>query len=128
MIRRPPRSTRTDSLFPYTTLFRSLTVVGYSINDTVVIFDRVREMRRRYKKISLGELLNRSTNTTLSRTLLTSFPTLLALFALFFFGGGVIRRFTAGPLRGVTTGTYSPIFPPVPPLSSFQPSPPAPRQ
>src|SRR3546814_13564440 len=66
-------------------------------------------MRRRYKKISLGELLNRSTNTTLSRTILTSFTTLLALFALFFFGGGVIRGFTAGLLWGVTIGTYSSI-------------------
>src|SRR3546814_163197 len=87
--------------FNLATLAAVLTVVGYSINDTVVIFDRVREMRRRYKKISLGELLNRSTNTTLSRTILTSFTTLLALFALFFFGGGFIRGFPPGlPYHG----------------------------
>src|SRR3546814_11727953 len=92
--------------FNLATLAAVLTVVGYSINDTVVIFDRVREMRRRYKKTSLGELLNRSTNTTLSRTILTSFTTLLALFALFFFGGGVIRGFHSGLLLGSILGPF----------------------
>ena len=86
-----------------------LTIAGYSINDTVVVFDRVRETLRRFKKLPLAELLNRSINLTLSRTVLTSFTTLLALGALFFFGGEVIRGFTAGLIWGVVIGTYSSI-------------------
>jgi preprotein translocase SecF subunit len=86
-----------------------LTIAGYSINDTVVIFDRVRESLRRYKKLPLPEVLNRAINMTLSRTILTSFTTLLALAALFFFGGTVIRGFTAGLIWGVVIGTYSSI-------------------
>jgi preprotein translocase subunit SecF len=86
-----------------------LTIAGYSINDTVVIFDRVRENLRKYKKLPLPELLNKSLNQTLTRTLLTSITTLLALFALFFFGGQVIRGFTAGLIWGVAIGTYSSI-------------------
>jgi preprotein translocase SecF subunit len=73
--------------FNLATLAAVLTIVGYSINDTVVVFDRVRENMRKYKKLPLPELLNRSINQTLSRTLLTSLTTLLALFALFLFGG-----------------------------------------
>ena len=103
--------------FNLATLAAVLTIAGYSINDTVVIFDRVRETLRRYKKMELIELLNRSINTTLSRTLLTSLTTLLALFALFFFGGEVIRGFTAGLLWGVAIGTYSSICVAVPLLS-----------
>jgi preprotein translocase SecF subunit len=93
--------------FNLATLAAVLTIAGYSINDTVVIFDRVRETLRRYKKMELVELLNRAINTTLSRTLLTSLTTLLALFALFFFGGEVIRGFTAGLIWGILIGTYS---------------------
>src|SRR3546814_15530109 len=89
------------------TLAAVLTIAGYSINDTVVIFDRVREMLRRYKKLELNELLNRAVNTTLSRTLLTSISTLIALLALFIFGGEVIRGFTAGLIWGILTGTFS---------------------
>ncbi len=91
------------------TLAAVLTIAGYSINDTVVIFDRVRESLRRYKKLPLPEVLNRSINMTLSRTILTSFTTLLALGALFFFGGEVIRGFSAGLIWGIVIGTYSSI-------------------
>jgi preprotein translocase SecF subunit len=93
--------------FSLTALAAVLTIAGYSINDTVVIFDRVRETLRRYKKLELNELLNRAINSTLSRTMLTSLTTLLALGALFFFGGEVIRGFTAGLIWGVVIGTYS---------------------
>ena len=87
-----------------------LTIVGYSINDTVVVYDRVRENLRRYKTLELEPLLDRSINDTLSRTTMTSVTTLLALFALFFFGGEVIRGFTAAMIWGVVVGTYSSIF------------------
>jgi preprotein translocase SecF subunit len=93
--------------FNLATLAAVLTIAGYSINDTVVIFDRVRETLRRYKKLPLLELLNRAVNTTLSRTILTSVSTLLALVALFAFGGEVIRGFTAGLIWGILIGTYS---------------------
>jgi len=95
--------------FNLATLAAVLTIAGYSINDTVVVFDRVRESLRRFKKMEIGELLNRAINGTLSRTTLTSLTTLLALFALFFFGGAVIRGFTAGLIWGVMIGTYSSI-------------------
>ena len=93
--------------FNLTTLAAVLTIAGYSINDTVVIFDRVRETLRRYKKLELNELLNRAVNTTLSRTILTSCSTLMALVALFAFGGEVIRGFTAGLIWGILIGTFS---------------------
>ncbi len=87
-----------------------LTIVGYSLNDTVVVYDRVREMLRKYKKMPMVELLNLSINKTLSRTVLTSCTTLLALFALYFFGGEVIRGFTFAMIWGVLVGTYSSVF------------------
>ena len=87
-----------------------LTIVGYSLNDTVVVFDRVRENLRRYKKKDLKEVLNISINETLSRTFMTSFTTLLALFSLFFLGGDVIRGFVFAMIWGVIVGTYSSIF------------------
>ena len=93
--------------FNLATLAAVLTIAGYSINDTVVIFDRVRETLRRYKKMELNELLNRAVNTTLSRTILTSGSTLMALVALFVFGGEVIRGFTAGLIWGIVIGTFS---------------------
>lgn len=93
--------------FNLATLAAVLTIAGYSINDTVVIFDRVRETLRRYKKLELNELLNRAVNTTLSRTILTSASTLMALVALFAFGGEVIRGFTAGLIWGIVIGTFS---------------------
>ncbi len=87
-----------------------LTIVGYSLNDTVVVFDRVRENLRSYKSKPLIEILNLSINNTLSRTIMTSATTLLALLALFFVGGDVIRGFTFAMIWGVIVGTYSSIF------------------
>ncbi|MEK9979797.1 MAG: protein translocase subunit SecF [Paracoccaceae bacterium] len=87
-----------------------LTIVGYSLNDTVVVFDRVRENLRKYKKRPLKEVLNMSINETLSRTIATSFTTLLALIALFVLGGDVIRGFVFAMIWGVIVGTYSSVF------------------
>jgi len=87
-----------------------LTIVGYSLNDTVVVFDRVRENLRKYKKKPLAEVLNISINETISRTVMTSVTTLLALFALFVLGGDVIRGFVFAMIWGVVVGTYSSIF------------------
>ena len=96
-----------------------LTIAGYSINDTVVIFDRVRENLRKYKKMELVELFNLSINNTLSRTIMTSLTTLIALFCLFFFGGQVIKPFAFTMIIGVIIGTYSSIFIAVPTLLLF---------
>ncbi|QPH54345.1 protein translocase subunit SecF [Pontivivens ytuae] len=87
-----------------------LTIVGYSLNDTVVVFDRVRENLRRYKKKALRDVLNLSLNETLSRTLMTSVTTLLALISLYVLGGEVIRGFTFAMIWGVIIGTYSSVF------------------
>jgi preprotein translocase subunit SecF len=87
-----------------------LTIVGYSLNDTVVVFDRVRENLRRFKTRPLDEVLNLSINETLSRTLMTSLTTLVALIALYVLGGEVIRGFTLGMIWGVVVGTYSSVF------------------
>lgn len=87
-----------------------LTIVGYSMNDTVVVYDRVRENLRKYKKKPLDALLDFSLNETLSRTTMTSLTTLLALGSLYIFGGEVIRGFTAAMIWGVVVGTYSSIF------------------
>ncbi|MFG5380330.1 protein translocase subunit SecF [Yoonia sp. R2-816] len=87
-----------------------LTIVGYSINDTVIVFDRVRENLRKYKKKDLKEVLNLSINETLSRTIMTSVTTLLALISLFVLGGDVIRGFVFAMIWGVLIGTYSSIF------------------
>jgi len=87
-----------------------LTIVGYSINDTVVVYDRIRENFRRYKKMDVKDLLDLSINETLSRTTMTSITTLLALLALFIFGGEVIRGFSMAMIFGVIVGTYSSIF------------------
>ncbi|MCG7628441.1 protein translocase subunit SecF [Epibacterium sp. MM17-32] len=87
-----------------------LTIVGYSLNDTVVVFDRVRENLRRYKQKPLAEVLNISINETLSRTMMTSVTTLLALISLYVLGGDVIRGFVFAMIWGVVVGTYSSIF------------------
>ncbi len=87
-----------------------LTIVGYSLNDTVVVFDRVRENLRKYKKRDLKEVLNLSINETLSRTVMTSVTTLLALIALLVLGGDVIRGFVFAMTWGVIVGTYSSVF------------------
>jgi preprotein translocase subunit SecF len=96
--------------FNLSTVAALLTIVGYSLNDTVVIYDRVRENLRRYKSMSLPELIDRSINETLARTVMTSLTTLLALVALFVFGGPVIRGFTFAMIWGVVVGTYSTIY------------------
>ncbi len=87
-----------------------LTILGYSVNDSVVVADRIRENLRKYKKMPLTELLNLSINETLSRTILTGVTTIAVLLALFFLGGEVIRNFTFAMLFGVIIGTYSSIF------------------
>lgn len=87
-----------------------LTIVGYSLNDTVVIFDRVRENLRRYRTMEIDELLDRSINETLARTLMTSLTTLIALLSLYIFGGEVIKGFTLAMIWGVVVGTYSTIY------------------
>jgi preprotein translocase subunit SecF len=87
-----------------------LTIVGYSMNDSVVVFDRIRENLRKYKKMGLVELINLSVNETLTRTIMTSMTAFLATLALFFFGGEVIRAFSAAMLFGVVVGTYSSIY------------------
>ncbi len=87
-----------------------LTIVGYSMNDTVVIFDRVRENLKKYSDIKIFELTNISINETLSRTLITSITTLLALLSIFFFGGEILKGFSLAMIFGVFFGTYSSIY------------------
>lgn len=95
--------------FDLATLAAVLTVAGYSINDTVVVFDRIREYMRKFRKMEIPDLLDLSINSTLSRTTMTSFTTLLALIALFAFGGEAIRGFTLALIFGIVIGTYSSI-------------------
>ena len=87
-----------------------LTIVGYSMNDTVVIFDRIRENLKKYSKLSITEISNISTNETLSRTLITSVTTLLALFSIYIFGGAILKGFSLAMIIGVFIGTFSSIF------------------
>lgn len=100
--------TRLD--FNVSTIAALLTIVGYSMNDTVVVFDRIRENLRKYKKMPLQELIDLTINETLTRTVMTSGTTLLSLVALFFFGGEVLRGFTGAIIFGILIGTYSSIF------------------
>lgn len=96
--------------FNLSTVAAILMIAGYSINDTVVVFDRIRENLRKYKKKPLGELFNLSVNQMLSRTLMTSVTTLLALIALYIFGGEVLRGFIYALIFGIAVGTYSSVF------------------
>ena len=96
--------------FDQATIAALLTVLGYSVNDTVVIFDRLRENLVKYKKTPLIEVMNRSVNETLSRTLMTSGTTLIALIALLVLGGDVIRGFVFAITWGVIVGTYSSVY------------------
>jgi preprotein translocase subunit SecF len=105
--------------FNLSTVAAILTIVGYSLNDTVVIYDRVRENLRKYKTMPLPELLDRSINETLARTVMTAVTTLLALVALAVFGGPVIRDFTIAMIWGVIIGTYSTIYIATPVLVHF---------
>lgn len=100
----------TQMEFNLSTVAAVLLVAGYSINDTVVVFDRIREDLRKYKNKPIKELLNVSINETLSRTILTSTSTLLALVSLYLFGGEVIRGFVYALIFGIVFGTYSSIF------------------
>ncbi len=95
--------------FDLATLAAVLTVAGYSINDTVVVFDRIRENMRKFRKMEIPDLLDLSINSTLTRTTMTSLTTLLALIALFIFGGEAIRGFTMALIFGIVIGTYSSI-------------------
>lgn len=96
--------------FNLTSVAAVLTVIGYSINDSVVIYDRIRENLRRFRKMPVGELIDLSINETLSRTLMTVLMTLLALAALIFVGGDVIRGFCIAMFFGILVGTYSSIY------------------
>ncbi len=96
--------------FDLSTVAALLTILGYSVNDTVVVADRIRENLRKYKRMELSELLNLSINETLSRTLMTSLTTIVVLVALYVLGGQVIHNFTFAMMFGVIIGTYSSIF------------------
>ena len=102
--------------FNLATVAAVLTIAGYSINDTVVIYDRVRENLRKYRKMPLSELLELSVNETLSRTFLTSGTTLLALVSIYLFGGAVLADFALALIWGIVIGTYSSVFIAVPML------------
>ena len=105
--------------FSLTSVAAVLTIAGYSINDTVVVYDRVRENLRKYKKMPLAELLNLSLNETLSRTILTSGTTVLSVLAIAVFGGDVLRGFALALIWGVVIGTYSSIYIALPVLIYF---------
>ncbi|MCR9079681.1 MAG: protein translocase subunit SecF [Hyphomonadaceae bacterium] len=96
--------------FNLATIAALLTIVGYSMNDTVIVFDRVREEARKYKKLELFKVVDLAINATMSRTLLTSSTTLLALLSIFLFGGPVLRGMSFALIFGVVVGTYSSIF------------------
>ncbi len=97
-----------------------LTIVGYSMNDTVVIYDRIRENLSKYNKLQINQISNLSINETLSRTLITSVTTLLALFSIFFLGGEILKGFSFAMILGVLIGTYSSIFVASPILEMFK--------
>ena len=96
--------------FNLTSIAAILTIIGYTINDSVVIYDRIRENLRRYKKMDLAELINSSTNSTLSRTVLTSGVTLISLLALMLYGGEALHSFSTATFVGIVIGTYSSIY------------------
>ena len=101
------------SIFPLefneTAIIAILITAGYSINDTIVIFDRIRENVKKYRKMDFGDIINKSLNETLSRTTLTATTTLLAVLALYFFGGSIISTFSTPILVGVIVGSFSSI-------------------
>jgi preprotein translocase subunit SecF len=97
-----------------------LTIIGYSLNDTIIVFDRIRENLRKYHKNPLEVIINRSVNETLSRTILTSMTTLVVVVALFVLGGGIIHDFAFALLVGIVVGTYSSIYVASPILLAWQ--------
>lgn len=107
--------------FNLTSIAAILTVIGYSINDSVVIYDRIRENLRRYKKMDLADLINSSANSTLSRTMLTSGITLISILALILFGGDVLYSFSVASFFGIVVGTYSSVYISAPILIYFDP-------
>jgi len=109
-----------DKEFTLPIIAALLTIIGYSLNDTIIVFDRIRENLRRYHKKPLEVILNRSINETLSRTILTSLTTLFVVAALFVLGGGIIHDFAFALLVGVAVGTYSSIFIASPILMAWQ--------
>jgi len=109
-----------DKEFTLAIIAALLTIIGYSLNDTIIIFDRIRENLRKYHKNPLEVILNRSVNETLSRTLLTSFTTLFVVLALFVLGGGIIHDFAFALIVGIVVGTYSSIFVASPILLAWQ--------
>jgi preprotein translocase subunit SecF/SecD/SecF fusion protein len=96
--------------FDLTSIAAILTILGYSLNDTVVIYDRIRDMLRKYKRLSIGEILDNSINATFSRTIIVAATTFFATTALYLFGGEVLRGFSLAMLFGVVVGTYSTIL------------------
>ena len=96
-----------------------LTILGYSLNDTVILFDRIRELLRKYKRMGIDELLDKAMNATLPRTVITASTSFLALLGLYFFGGELIRGFTAAMIFGVIVGSYSTAFLAAPMLIYF---------
>ncbi len=107
--------------FNLTSIAAILTIIGYSINDSVVIYDRIRENMIKYKKMSLADLINSSTNSTLSRTVLTAGTTLTSLIALILFGGETLKSFSIATFFGIALGTYSSIYISAPILIYFDP-------
>ena len=97
-----------------------LTIIGYSLNDTIIVFDRIRENLSKFKQNRLSKNINKSINETLSRTILTSITTLSVVIILYFFGGGIIHDFAFAMIIGVITGTYSSIFVASPILLAWQ--------
>lgn len=109
-----------DKEFTLPIIAAILTIIGYSLNDTIIVFDRIRENLRKYHKYSNQTIINRSVNETLSRTLLTSGTTLVVLIALFALGGGIIHDFAFAMIIGVVVGTYSSIYVASPILIAWQ--------
>jgi len=109
-----------DKEFTLAIIAALLTIIGYSLNDTIIVFDRIRENLRKYHKKSLEVILNRSINETLSRTILTSLTTLFVVVTLFVLGGGIIHDFAFALIVGVVVGTYSSVFVASPILLSWQ--------
>jgi preprotein translocase subunit SecF len=110
-----------DKEFTLPIIAALLTIIGYSLNDTIIIFDRIRENLRKYHRHPLAFIINRSVNETLSRTILTSGTTLIVVVLLFFLGGGIIHDFAFAMLVGIVVGTYSSIYVASPILLAWQP-------
>ncbi len=109
-----------DKEFSLPIIAAILSIMGYSLNDTIIVFDRIRENRRKHSKKSFGEIINRSVNETLSRTILTAATTIIAVLALLVLGGGIIHDFAFALLVGIITGTYSSIYVASPILLAWQ--------